>query len=342
MSSAQPAYYRCASTRCIFQDLPKGRNAARPRNAASKRRMKLIQRRAMALILAVSLIVWSAPAVVSAAPVDFIGGLEVIGRKVDQEQSKNELSQVVAGMDASVEAEVTPLVVTKEQRDILKVLYAYMEEIERNIFARKWETVYEYTKVFARQESVFLSLIDNAFPSDEDFDREATAAITYEAQAIFLSLDELAEATAFRDAKKAEKAYVGLAIAYDRLLKAGDLYDAYDNVNSFKLYENIPENMLVFDREVKPKVPDEVLVIAGPDKGRLGRLIGISDVPGKAVVRIIYGVRSSADPTYEVKVLDYAAIAKRNPDAVEDSQMKDLMMCPRGLSFGLKGIACKE
>jgi len=338
-TSGLPAVYLNASTRCVFQDKRRGIHAA-SHCTTSKRHIKRIQGQAMSFLLLTLLMLWETPEV-RAAPVYFEGSIEVFQRKVNQGRSTNAYFQA-ARSDSPMEAEITRQAVTKEQREILKVLYAYMEEIERNIFARKWETVYEYTKVFARQESVFLSLIENAFPSAEDFDREATAAITHEVQAIFLYLDDLTEATAFRDAKKAEKAYVGLAIAYDRLLKAGDLYDAYDNVNSFKLYENIPENMLVFDREVKPRVPDEVLVIAGPDKGRLGRLIGISDAPGKAVVRIIYGVRSPADPTYEVKVLDYTAIAKKNSDAVEDSQMKDLLMCPNGLSFTLKGISCKE
>jgi hypothetical protein len=244
--------------------------------------------------------------------------------------------------DSIKNAQFDGRVVTKEQRDILKVLYAYMEEIERSIFARKWETINEYIKVFARQESAFVSLVENAFPSDAAYDREATAALTYEARAIFLYLDDLVDATASRDANEAEKAYVGLAIAYDRLLKAGDLYDAYDELDVSKLYENVPEDMLVFDRETKPKVPDEVLVIAGSDKGRLGRLIGISESSGKAVVRVFYGKRNPTDPTYEVKVLDYATIAKTKPDAVEDAQMRDLMMCPGGLSLSTKGFNCKQ
>jgi hypothetical protein len=40
-----------------------------------------------------------------------------------------------------------------KEREIIKVLYAYLEEMERDIFARKWDTLAEYVKVFAKQVS---------------------------------------------------------------------------------------------------------------------------------------------------------------------------------------------
>lgn len=49
-------------------------------------------------------------------------------------------------------------------------------------------------------------------------------------------------------------------------MKAGDLYSVYDNTDTAKLYESIPTDMLVFDKEAPPKVKDVVLIIYGPDK----------------------------------------------------------------------------
>jgi hypothetical protein len=127
----------------------------------------------------------------------------------------------------------------ERDRSVIKVLYAYLEEIERDIFARKWDTLLDYIDVFSRQEAAFVALIENSFPGPSDANKQASALMRYEAQQMFLQLDDMAEAARFRDVNKAEKAYVGLAIAYDRFLKAGDLYDVYDDTDTSKIYEMV-------------------------------------------------------------------------------------------------------
>lgn len=255
----------------------------------------------------------------------------------------------------------------EKDRAVIKVLYAYLEEIERDIFARKWDTLSNYIDVFSKQEAAFVALIEHSFPGQNEANRQATALMKYEAQQIFLQLDDMAEATRFTDVKKAEKAYVGLAIAYDRFLKAGDLYDIYDDTDTSKLYESVPDDMLVYDREAKPVVSEYVLIISGSDKGRTGRLIGISDASGKGVVKVEYGRKNrpmvgsgqgsesgtsmgggavgrtefSNDAPFEVKVVDMANLAKTIPDRPVDAQMKNLMMCPGGVSLTTQGFRCK-
>lgn len=229
------------------------------------------------------------------------------------------------------------------ERDVIKVLYAYLEEMERDIFARKWGTLMEYVKVFTQQEAAFAALVESSFGTAEAYDRDATAALEFEAGRIFLALDDMADAAAYRNVARAEQAYAALAIAYDRFLKAGDLYDAYDETDTSKLYAAVPKEMLVYDREATPKVPDSVLIIDGPDKGRLGRLIGISEASKTGVVRVTYGRRNPKDPTFEVKVMELRNLAKTKPDKGErDAQMKDLMMCPGGLRLGKGGFNCRQ
>jgi len=228
-----------------------------------------------------------------------------------------------------------PLLNEKER---IKVLYAYLEEMERDIFARKWDTLSSYVGVFEKQELAFENIIDALRSSESAADRDAKRAMEYEARQLFLTLDDIAEAARFRNVVKAEKSYVQLAIAYDRFLKAADLYDVYDNTDTSKLYEAIPEDLLVYDREDLPRVQDDVLIITGPDKGRTGKLIGISDASSKGVVRVEIGKRAATkDASFEVKVIDLQNIAKTIPDKPQDAQLKNLMMCPGGLFRGCSG-----
>ena len=66
--------------------------------------------------------------------------------------------------------------------------------------------------------------------------------------------------------------------------------------------QKMPDDMLVYDREVQPVVSEYVLIISGPDKGRTGRLIGISEASGKGVVKVEYrgkkveGFKVQVDP----------------------------------------------
>jgi len=233
-----------------------------------------------------------------------------------------------------------PLLSEKER---IKVLYAYLEEMERDIFARKWDTLSSYIGVFEKQELAFENIIDSLRTSQAAADRDAKRAMEYEARQMFLTLDAMAEATRFRDIRQAEKSYVQLAIAYDRFLKAADLYDVYDDTDTSKLYESIPEDLLVYDREDPPRVQDDVLIIAGPDKGRTGKLIGVSDASSKGVVRVEYRKRTaSKDASFEVKVVDLQNVAKTIPDKPQDAQLKSLMMCPGGLFRGCSGSSADD
>lgn len=215
------------------------------------------------------------------------------------------------------------------------LLFDFLEESSREApcFAnRKWDTLSSYIGVFQKQELAFENVIEALRNADNAADRDAKRAMEYEALQIFKQLDDMAEAVHFKDVNKADKSYVGLAVAYDRFLKAADLYDVYDDTDTSKFYDEIPEDLLVYDREEKPKPKDDVLIIYGPDKGRTGKLIGISDASNKGVVRVDYRKKTGTrDASFEVKVVDMENLAKTFPDKPVDAQMKNLMMCPGGL-----------
>ena len=186
-----------------------------------------------------------------AAPSELKGRLDEYGRQYSaarrQELKDAQKEEGSGGAKRESSREASRLPTERElwaaeldrDRAIIKVLYAYLEEIERDIFARKWTTLLEYVNVFSRQEAAFVALIENAFPGPSDANKQTTALMRYEAQQMFLQLDDMAEAARFKEVKKAEKAYVGLAIAYDRFLKAGDFYEVYDDTDTRKIYESV-------------------------------------------------------------------------------------------------------
>ena len=53
------------------------------------------------------------------------------------------------------------------------------------------------------------------------------------------------------------------------------------------------------------------------------------------------GTEFSNDAPFEVKVVDMANLAKTIPDRPVDAQMKNLMMCPGGVSLTSQGFRCK-
>eukprot|EP00953_Heterococcus_sp_UTEX-ZZ885_P036511 18799-Heterococcus_DN1.PRE.5 len=124
----------------------------------------------------------------------------------------------------------------------------------------------------------------------------------YEAQNIFLALDDLNQAARYKRVKPAEKSYVKLALAYDRFLKAGGLV-TYDPITSTEpFYSSIPDSDLLYDTK-PPEVKDAILILKGPDKGRTGRLIGIIKSRSEGIVK--------TDHDKGVKLLLLSDIAKQ-------------------------------
>lgn len=114
-----------------------------------------------------------------------------------------------------------------------------------------------------------MRLLSNNFsPNNDDLDKSAREALSFEAKSMFLSLDELREAAKDRVFKSAQRAYSRLILSYDRFLKAGGLYPTYDPITSTAIFfEGTPLETLKFDKKSKVQVLDQVVLIAGPDMG---------------------------------------------------------------------------
>ena len=78
-----------------------------------------------------------------------------------------------------------------------------------------------------------------------------------------------------------------------------------------------------------------VLIISGSDKGRMGKLIGISEAVNKGVVKVDVGRRVAGDSPYEVKVLDMKNLARALPDGPSDSQVRRHRVTPHAAGQSL-------
>mmetsp|Transcript_7091 Transcript_7091/g.9493 ORF Transcript_7091/g.9493 Transcript_7091/m.9493 type:complete len:335 (-) Transcript_7091:592-1596(-) len=178
----------------------------------------------------------------------------------------------------------------KDATERIKALQPYLDEIERYIFAEQYKYLGGFLGVFAEQENAFVQLIDGLFPSDSPADESARSAMQYEAQRIFLALDDLRDAARDGQDRKVKSSYIALAKAYDRFLKAGSMTLFYDPVVSTEpLYDSLEVgDRIIFDQRTKPKVQDQVILVRGPDKGRTGVLLSTDSDSKSGVVKLDY------------------------------------------------------
>ncbi|CBJ29360.1 conserved unknown protein [Ectocarpus siliculosus] len=195
--------------------------------------------------------------------------------------------------------------------ETIQGLAPYLDEVEYLITSRSWDYLKGFLGVFATCEGDFVALIDGMYPTDKPVDVSSRDSMQLEAQNVFLAVDDLYQASMAKKVKGSEKAYVKLALSYDRFLKAGNIVPAYDPVsNTEKFFMDIPDEMLRYERDSKVPlaVRDAVLILKGPDKGRTAIVVGIIKSRNQAVVR------TDGTLTREMRILELSDIARQLPD----------------------------
>lgn len=192
-----------------------------------------------------------------------------------------------------------------ESEDRILTLKAYLDETERDVFNKNWNKLVSYLNIFTEQENAFANLINGLFPGDGDLDKAGRDELKLEAQTMFLAIDDLREAAKDHKFEEARSTYSKLLLAYDRFLKAGNLYPSYDVITSTEvLFKQTPRSTLRFDTQSKPSILDKVVLTYGPDMGKVGTIINIEQ--GMAVVKF------DKDDNYyqEVKEVEMSILAK--------------------------------
>merc|ERR1711988_737758 len=168
----------------------------------------------------------------------------------------------------------------KEVKDSIariRVLQAYLDEVERDIFNKEWRYVPGFLGVFGEQEEAFVKLIEGLYPTSSVSDRASREGLSYEAKKMFIELDNLREAAKYKRISAAQKSYANIALSYDRFLKAGDLYTAYDPITSTEpFFANI---------EKKLSVPKESEKVIKSDKAPASESARNTKEPAKTVAK---------------------------------------------------------
>jgi hypothetical protein len=165
------------------------------------------------------------------------------------------------------------------------VLKAYLDEAERDIRSTNWKGLEAYLQTALEQDQAFALLIDSLFPSNDELDVVTREAMSFEAQSLYLNLENLVDAAVEQNENAACDAYADLLLAYDRFLKAGNLYATYDPITSTEIFfkDLDSESVLRYDKRPVQRL-DRVLFVKGPDMGKTGVILKIDRK--KAVVKL--------------------------------------------------------
>ncbi|CAM9151913.1 unnamed protein product [Scytosiphon promiscuus] len=197
--------------------------------------------------------------------------------------------------------------------DKLRRAAKMLDELQEDIANDDWELVSTYPNAFRSLVPVFTKYTDAAFPTDDPVDTTSRVALRYEVGRFFGAVERLKRAAEEQNNREAMTAFAAMSVAYDRYLKAGNLYDGYDNVTSTEgFYAGVANSSLKYVPPSKdpPKIKDNVLLLAGPDKGKTGYMIGVEGGSAVATKAIIKLETSSALGMREIKVVPLEYVAK--------------------------------
>lgn len=195
--------------------------------------------------------------------------------------------------------------------------------MQRDLMQERWDLIEQYPAQLRSFVPLLTTYTDSAFPSDIPTDKGLRVALRYEVGRFFASLERLKQATTRRALQESYVAYADMSLHFDRYMRVGGIYTYYDNTISNEPYfMGIPDDALVYSNPIKdpPEVRDLVIIVKGPDKGRLGIVIGIYPDNNNVVVKLdrYKGMR-------EIRVVSKGWVAKRLGEQDPD----DVFLIPR-------------
>ncbi|CAE7206773.1 PET8 [Symbiodinium sp. CCMP2456] len=182
--------------------------------------------------------------------------------------------QKVAPMESGASRRVSPSVV-KKIRDIGDIL----DEAQADVYKEEWLALQVTPPLLRAYLPLMQSYPLEAFNDNtgDKYVNAATRESLYFYQMQFsVGIDRLEKAVANHKVREVEEAFAKTSLSYDRYLKAGDLYSGYDPVTSTTVFfQNVSDSQLQYTPLAlsQPQIRDEVLVLQGPDKGKVGRII---------------------------------------------------------------------
>eukprot|EP00435_Cladocopium_sp_Y103_P042795 s11_g11.t3 len=215
----------------------------------------------------------------------------------------------------------------------LRGVAADLADLQQDVYDEDWQNLAIYPNLFQAYLPVFTRYTDSAFPSSSAVDESLRFSLRYEVGAFYRHLRELEKAVEEKSLPGAEEASALMSLSYDRYLKAGDLYEGYDEDRGTNPKEIMSLDQIEFDawkgRIMEPPalepplVRDEVVILVGPDKGKTGRVLWVARVDGKAKFAIVKLSYNKVLQDSEVKTFSYSWIARTSSSG--DQLSKDAL-----------------
>jgi len=252
-----------------------------------------------------------------------------------------------------------PPSVVKKLRGIGDVL----DNAQADVYDEIWISLESYPPSLQAYFPLMNYYAETAFPDSGDDSQRAINsaqrdALRFEADRYSKGVAKLEKAIAVKKVRNVEEAFAQTSLAYDRFLKAGDLYTGYDPVTSTTVFFNA-----VYDSGLQytpvaleqPRIRDEVLVLQGPDKGKVGQVIWLGRQDGSlesevltAVVKLdpnsVLGVGDKTG-VREVKAYPYSWIVQTRSST--ESYQRDWLLATLsaiiscGLTYPLENLKCR-
>jgi hypothetical protein len=171
-----------------------------------------------------------------------------------------------------------PSRVSQSLVDRVRSIAFTLDVFQQDIYDDLWVALGTYPSILSGYVPVLEYYTDEAYPKDnaDPVLQSTRASLKFEVSRFRRAADELKPVVESRNIRDTERLFAELSISYDRFLKAGSLYAGYDPVTSTTVfYENIADSQLVYTplSLEQPRIRDEVLVLQGPDKGKVGQVI---------------------------------------------------------------------
>jgi len=203
----------------------------------------------------------------------------------------------------------------------LRAIAKDLDALQEDVFARNWDTVSRYKPVLKKYQPLFTDYVENVYPGSTPVAAASRIAMRYEMGKFFSAVNGVDQAAQQQNGDVMDKSFADMSLAFDRYVKAGDLYDGQDPIVSTAIfYEGLPSGSLKYISPVSdpPSIKDRILLIAGPDKGKTGMMIGREfgkdakdEKPVNAYVKFDGGIGEGVGRLQEVKLVPYGFVAKQ-------------------------------
>ena len=151
-----------------------------------------------------------------------------------------------------------------------------LDVTQEDIYTEFWASLSSDVMIFQGYEQQLELYMQGTYPKPTPQQEQIVSALRFELRQFHQALSDFDACVHSKNIRGTEKAFAEMSVAYDRYLKAAALYEGYDPMTSTEvLYKDVTDSQLVYTPSAvqKPAVRDEVLVIRGPDKGKMGRVI---------------------------------------------------------------------